>query len=32
MQFIEYLEYNDPISTDVFDKLIVMGILLPFEG
>ena len=32
MQFIKYLEYNDPISTDVFDKLIVMGILLPFEG
>ena len=32
MQFIEDLEYNEPISTDVFDKLIVMRILLPFEG
>ena len=32
MQFIEDLEYNEPISTDVFNKLIVMRILLPFEG
>ena len=32
MQFIEDLEYNEPISTDVFNKLIVTRILLPFEA
>ena len=32
MQFSEDLEYNEPISTDVFNKLIVTRILLPFEG